>query len=291
MLFQKSSGIEREGTVRNRVLVLGAGLLLGMVALPVSAQNLIFGNSAGSNTIHVINRDTGVQVRQCSPNKGNGRGIVVVGNIGYFTVADSANIFKLDINTCADLGVAFTVAGVTGLSTIAYDGTNFWVGDYSGPNRAFLYSPTGVLLSTVTLENCTSYCDGLEYFNNKLISNRGDPTGPYDIYDINGNLLTANFIGAGSGHAGIAYDGTNFYVSSIFSSQIEVYNGVTGELINTLNLTGGSFLIEDLSTDYAQRPDTGGGPAVPVLTLGETALILLILALTSIGAFRLRKRV
>ena len=84
-----------------------------------------------------------------------------------------------------DLGPAFTVAGATAQSTMAYDGNNFWIGDYSGTNQAFLYSPSGTLIKTVSLANCTSFCDGLEYAilggQARLISNRGDATGPYDV--------------------------------------------------------------------------------------------------------------
>lgn len=279
--------------MRKLMLGLVGGIGFCLMAFSAQAVNLIYGNSAGSNTIHVIDRDTGVQLRSCSPNKGNGRGIVVVGNIGYFTVADSNNIYKLDVNTCADLGIAFSVAGASGLSTIAYDGTNFWIGDYSGTNKAYYISPAGSLIKTITLPNCTGYCDGLEYFNGKLISNRGDPTGPYDVYDLNGALLQAAFLPPASGHAGIAFDGTNFYVSAIYNSKIEVYDGTTGALVKTLDLTGGTFLIEDLSTDYSQRPDTGGTPppaATEVPTLSEFALIALMLALASVAMLALRGR-
>ena len=78
--------------------------------------------------------------------------------------------------------VAFTVGGATGLSTMAYDGTDFWIGDYSGTNHAYHYTPGGTLLSTVSLSNCDGFCDGLEFFlqggQPRLISNRGDTESP-----------------------------------------------------------------------------------------------------------------
>ncbi len=81
---------------------------------------------------------------------------------------------------------------------MAFDGTNFWIGDYSGTNHAYLYSPTGTLLKTISLSNCTGDCDGLEYVvlngQSRLIENRGDAVGPYDLYDTNGNLIQADFI-------------------------------------------------------------------------------------------------
>ncbi|MDQ6620869.1 MAG: hypothetical protein M3Z31_14460, partial [Pseudomonadota bacterium] len=242
------------------------GLVISAISVAAGAQNLIYGNSAGSNRIDVINRDTGALIRSCSPAKGNGRGIVVVGNIAYHTVAGSNTIYKMDMTTCADLGIAFSVAGASGLSTIAYDGTNFWIGDYSGTNKAYYYTPTGTLVKTISLVNCTGFCDGLEFFNGKLISNRGDAVGPFDIYDTNGNLLTSAFINFANDTTGIAYDGTFFYVSLVHGSLIKVFDGTTGAFVRDMPLTNGTgFLIEDLSTDYAQRQDTGGGVPPPVL--------------------------
>lgn len=272
-------------------------LLLSAISLGADAQNLIYGDSAGSNRIDVINRDTGALIRSCNPAKGNGRGMVVVGNIAYFTVADNGNVFKIDINTCADLGIAFTVAGASGLSTIAYDGTNFWIGDYSGTNKAYYYSPTGTLIKTITLANCTSFCDGLEFFNGKLISNRGDAVGPYDVYDTNGTLLTPAFINFSADTTGIAYDGTYFYVSLVHGSKIKVFDGTTGAFVRDMPLTNGSgFLIEDLSTDYAQRQDTGGNPPPPqvvlplnIPTMTEWGLILLGLMLAAAAMWRIRR--
>jgi DNA-binding beta-propeller fold protein YncE len=274
-------------------LFLATFALCGIVALTAHAQpNRLYGDSAGSNRIDVIDPATGALIRSCSPAKGNGRGMVVVGNNAYFTVAESNNVYRMDINTCADLGVAFSVTGAFGLSTIAYDGTNFWIGDYSGTNHAFYYSPTGTLLKTITLANCTGFCDGLEYFNGKLISNRGDAfNAPYDVYDTNGNLLQAAFITPNFSATGIAFDGTNFYVSNIFGASVSVFDGTTGAFIKNLPLTGGAgFLIEDLSFDYQLRPDTGGRQATGAPALGETALVILMVGLAGGGFFRLRRR-
>ena len=124
------------------------------------------------------------------------------------------------------------------------------------------------------------YMDGLEYFNGKLISNRCDACGVYDIYDTNGNLLQAAFITAPAAATGIAYDGTDFYVSNVYNSSIGVYDGVLGTLKSTINLIpktpGDTFLIEALSVDYLQRPDTGRVP--------EPASVLGLLAIGVLGA-------
>jgi hypothetical protein len=257
--------------MRGSLRVLAVFAILVMAATAAQALNL-YGNSAGTNEIDVINPATGAVTFHCLPGSGNGRGIVVVGTTAYYTVASSNNIFALNITNCASMGVAFSVAGATGLSTIAYDGTNFWIGDYSGTNQAFNYTPTGTLLKTIHLANCVGFCDGLEYFNGKLISNRGDAaTGPYDVYDLNGNLVTPAFITTAFPATGIAFDGTNFAVSDIFNGKIHFYNGTTGAEINNVTVTGGanSPLIEDLSFDYQQvlpTPTPTVGTPVPTAT-------------------------
>lgn len=139
------------------------------------------------------------------------------------TTASSGNVYKYDLSTQMQLGVAFNVAGASGLASITYDGTNFWVGDYSGSNHAFLYSPTGTLLNTITLANCTGFCDGLTYFKQagvgNLLSNRvdgccgGTPV-PYDVYDTSGNLVTSALITAPTTSTGVGWDGSHFWTTN-----------------------------------------------------------------------------
>ena len=197
-----------------------------------------------------------------SERRDNGRGVVVVGDTLYYTTATTNSVFSYTLSTSTDNGALFTVAGASALSTMAYDGTDFWIGDYSGTNQAYLYSPTGTLLKTISLGDCTGFCDGLEYFvdgsgNARLIENEADGNTPgiYDVYDTSGNLITHDFINTGNvSGTGIAYDGTDFFVSNIFQGTISVYDN-TGTFIRTETLTGfpGDFapLVEDLSADYA----------------------------------------
>ena len=59
---------------------------------------------------------------------------------------------------------------------------------------------------------------------------------------------------------GIAYDGTNFFVSSIATKTLRVYD-TAGTFIRSVDVSAvDQFGIEDLSFDYSQRPDTGGVP-------------------------------
>jgi hypothetical protein len=180
----------------------------------------------------------------------------------YYTAASSNAVYSYNLATNTNNGVAFTVSGASALSTIAYDGTNFWIGDYSGTNHAYLYTPTGTLLKTVSLTDCHGFCDGLEYFvmNNTgyLLSNEADGSvDNYDLYDTNGNLIQANYINAAAhttGTTGIAFDGTDFYTSNIFAGTLNEWTEA-GAFVKTITLSGNGnngLLIEDLSFDYSQ---------------------------------------
>ena len=232
--------------------------LMVILASAAMADSFVYGNNAsfGAPYVYKIDKATGAIVSTYSNLSGeNGRGVVIVGSTMYYTAVSSGSVYSYNLSTNTDNGVLFTVADSTSLSTIAFDGTNFWIGDYAGTNRAFLYTPTGTLLKTITLSDCSGDCDGLEYLaanGGELISNRGDSVGPYDLYDTNGNLLTASFINPGAhgcgSSTGIAFDGTNFFVSCNFNSLAEF--DATGNYIATLSVTGGSPLMEDLSADY-----------------------------------------
>ena len=261
------------------------------------AQQFIYGNTASGTAqqyLYKIDAATGTVVKSCLMAKGNGRGIVVVGSTVYYTTASNNNVYKTDFATCADNGIAFSVTGAASLSTIAFDGTNLWVGDYtSGSNKAFLYSTTGTLLQTITLPNCTGNCDGLEFFQGKLISNRGDAdAGGYDVYSLTGTVITPLFIApTGFGATGIAFDGTNFIVSDIFNQKLQFYSGTNGAFIKTVTITGlvaGGNLLEDLSADYQI---TLGPAAVSVVpTMSEWGLILMAALLALAGIVLLRRR-
>jgi hypothetical protein len=251
----------QEGYMKKLSLLVGAVSLL-MMAWSGTAQAItVYGNNAGSGTdiIDVFNVDvtagTATQIQQYSAISGNGRGVVVVGDTVYATVVNDSHIYKIDRVTGTLLGSINT--GQASMSTIAFDGTNFWTTDYAGTNKGFyIDAVTGATLQTVTFANATGFMDGMEYFNGKLIVNRTDGgfggSIAYDVYDLNGNLLTASFLTAQNG-TGIAYDGTNFLVSDIYGNRLSVFDGVTGSFIKfiTYNTTG--HLIEDLSVDYAAR--------------------------------------
>lgn len=233
----------------------------------------LWGNNAQGPSparIEQFDKNTGALLNTFSGSPGNGRGIVVVGDIVYYTMVGENIIHKMDATSGADLGQIVVDPIAASMSTIAWDGEAFWTSDYTGTDRAFRIGTDGTLLKTINLSMAGGGYDGMEYFEGKLIANRCDACGGfYDVYDLDGNLLDAEFINTGHSSTGIAFDGTNFFVSFIFENMIGVYDEL-GTFVRNMTLGGPSHLIEDLSVDYALRPDTGGG------TVPEPATLLLL---------------
>ena len=265
-----------------KVKLLASAVFAALAAISGSASaGLLWGNSAGSSVvIEAVDQTTMAVVHQFSVGSGNGRGVVTVGGIVYYTKVGDNHIYKIDANTGASLGSIAT--SVASMSTIGWDGSQFWTSDYAGTNRAFRIDTTGAVTKTINLSSAQRNMDGMEFFNGKLISNRCDACGVYDIYDLDGNLLTASFITSAGSSTGIAYDGTDFLVSNIFANSISKYNGTTGALISTTTVggpapnTGFGRLWEDLSVDYATRLDTGKVPEPSSLLLAGIAILGLV---------------
>jgi hypothetical protein len=271
--------------MKTSALFLPCMALAGLLGAPslAHADDIVYGNNAGSgndmaNKFDInIGAGTATLLQSYTLNDGNGRGMVVVGNVMYTTVVGDGHIYETDATTGLPIGSIDT--GLPSLSTIAWDGTNFWASSYSGTNQAYEITTAGAVINTITLNSASGFFDGMEWFNGQLIANEGDAEGPYDIYTLTGgNPTTSAFLNAGSGSTGIAYDGTDFLTSNIFDSSISVWDGATGAFIETIALPTppSGNLIEDLSVNY--NTTTNKPPSVPdsgstIAMLGMAVLV------------------
>jgi len=97
-------------------LIAAASLVVALVAaLPAAhATTLLGGNGAGSSiVVEAFDPTTGAVVHQYALGSGNGRGVVVVGNTGYFTQASSGVIGEFNVSTGALLGTSITTMAAT----------------------------------------------------------------------------------------------------------------------------------------------------------------------------------
>jgi len=272
--------------------VAGVVSAIGLVAGASAAPGLLWSNNAGTPLVQSFDTTTGARVDNFNGGGGNGRGIVVVGDFFYTTEASAGTVRKFNRTTGAFVS-SCNIAGANGISTIGFDGDAFWTSDYTGANKAYRIDTNCNILKTITLSKSQGFYDGLEFFNGKLIANRFDGgfTGgnQYSVYDTDGNLLVENFIdttGHGNG-TGIAFDGTDFYISDIFNGRATIWDGTTGAFKGALNLLNTANVIEDLSFDYEGRTDTcriNCNPGVP-----EPASLPLV-ALSLGAAWMIRRR-
>ena len=179
-----------------------AGLILLLMLLlvpPAQASTIVWGMNAsnnGSEMIEAFNLDTGAKVDGFLVPRDNlnGRGIAVVGTTIYYSNSSEGKVFITDSVSHADMGVAFDTCNIpqigclNGIATIAWDGTDLWITGYNGSNNAYKVKPNGSWDGTVV--GFGNGRDGFEVANNHLVANRGDGVGPYDLYDLNGNLIT-----------------------------------------------------------------------------------------------------
>ena len=258
------------------------GVLLLCVHCSASADTIIdvWGNNSNLSGGDITERflvnetaGTGSLTQSYVVSPLNGRGVVVVGNTMYTTQNDGGrtaqpDIFVTDVTTGQSLGVIHTP--LFQMASLAWDGSHFWTTDYfNGTNRGFQLDLAGNITKTVTFDLVSRFGpDSIEYFNGKLIVNRGSLVGIYDVYDLDGNVISADFFHTdvnpdpffSPDYVGLAFDGTNFLVSDIFNQRLVMFDGVTGNFIKFIDLpgttqSGSQRALFDLSVDYLTRAD------------------------------------
>ena len=276
-----------------RLMVLSIAFIATLMITSViaHADEFIWGNNASATiTLEEVDVTNGTVVQTFSPGggiTGNGRGILAFSNNTiYWSMVGSANVFITDAVTHANNGVLFTAkdstgANLPGIGDLAWDGSHIWATPYtsanSGLNVAYEYTLAGTLLNTVPISQAAGSFDGFEIANGNLVANRFDgglgPGNSYDVYNTSGALLTPQLIGPVNFDAtGIAFDGTDYFVSDIGSGGLDVYDS-SGMFVRSIALTKFQAGMEDLSAvEAVQTPE----PASPSLLFGSITLLGLL---------------
>ncbi|WP_373538851.1 hypothetical protein [Chamaesiphon sp.] len=237
--------------------------LMPLVMTQAASAAALYGNQQSGFNVNELNPSTGVATSTLARATSAGGGIVNIGNSIFYTTLNDTRIYEID-TVGNGLGAINTI--LPNMAALTWDGSNFWATNYqaangTGQNRnAYQINTAGNIVNTITLSNSANFVDALLYFDGKLIANRGFGSSNYDVYNLAGNLLQANFIdttGRSTGSGGIAYDGTNFYIADPSSSSFSTYSG-TGTYLSTVPTTsGGSPLrIQSLSFDYAANQNS-----------------------------------
>ena len=244
-------------------------LVSALTAVPAHADSFFWAINQFT-TIQKLNGDTGAVVDSFAVPFGSGSGasIAVVGNIGYYTLLGNTNVYGVNMTTHASLGSQFTIPTLSGLVngiTPDANGHLWFAGGGADPIREF--STAGALLSTHAFPTgASAYRDGSVVFGNFVVANRGDQIGPYDKYNLTGGNLALtvnqlNFIAAGNGSNGIAYNGTNFYTSDEQAHKVSKWTSA-GAFVSIANLDAGSryenwtFASQDIVVSDAPEPST-----------------------------------
>ena len=211
-------------------------------------------------TAQKIDGDTGLVVDSFA--LANAASIAVVGNTGYYTQLFDANVYSVNMTTHVLNGVAFNTGLANYMNSITVTANqHLWFGHGgSGADNVLQeFDTAGNLQSTHAFPTAANgYRDGLVIVGGFAIANRGDQQGPYDKYAIPGGnaALTADtlsFITAFGGNNGIAFNGTNYYVSNEQTHIVSKYD-VNGVFVSQANLDPNSryenwtFAAQDIST-------------------------------------------
>ena len=198
-------------------------------------------------TVQKLNGDTGAVVASFAAPAGTvPASIAVVGNTGYIASLGDNRIRAVDVTTGvnfgADLGNAFNITPDGTINGITTDSSGtLWFATVTSLSN---YTTSGTLLGNWTFPSVASgYRDGSVVFDGKVITNRGDQQGPYDLFAIPGTntgmltLTTPSFINPAIngqtlfGSNGIAFNGVNFYTSDEQAHRVSKWD-VNGNFVS-----------------------------------------------------------
>ena len=198
-------------------------------------------------TIQELNGDTGAVVDSFAVPfvPGRAASIAVIGNTGYYTILDDANVYKVDMTLHTYGGIAFNTGNSSSMNGITPDASNHLWFAHGGAASLQEFDTAGTLLSTHAFPDAAvNYRDGSVVFGGFIVANRGDQVGPFDKYAIpagNGALtyLSQPFIPAGSGSNGVSFNGVNYYTSDEVAHKVSKWD-INGNFISIADLDPGS---------------------------------------------------
>jgi sugar lactone lactonase YvrE len=147
------------------------------------------------------------------------------------------NVYKVNMTTHAYEGIAFNIGSTAGWTNgITTDASGHLYFADGGGGALKEFDTSGNLISTNAFPSSAfAYRDGSVVFGNSVVANRGDQTGPYDLYTIVGVdqplvLTQAAFINPAingqtlSGSNGIAFNGVNFFTSDEQAHRVSMWD-------------------------------------------------------------------
>lgn len=261
---------------------------LGLLAAGSARADSLFWAVNQFEMIQKLNGDTGAVVDSFVVpfGAGSAASIAVVGNTGYYTLLGDDNVHTVDMTSHIYGGVAFNTGDSSLMNGITVDSAgNLWFA-HGGASALQEFNTSGTLLSTHGFpDSAFFFRDGSVVFGGFVVANRGDQQGPYDKYAIpagvNDPLTYINqpFIVdpvQDSGNNGIAFNGTNFYISNEQLHQVCKYSssGVFAScapLAENSRYENWTFASQDIDPPGGSVPEPGSLALIGIGIIGLMA--------------------